>query len=133
MKYGYLSFKLEILEYCDINNLLKREQYYLDYLKPEYNVLKVAGSMLRFKHSEYTRKLFHITRLGRIFSETARPKMSLNNHKSISVILTNIKTGNTINFRSKSKAAKYLGVSETTVRNSIKLNKSCEGYIIMIG
>jgi NUMOD1 domain len=76
---------LEILEYCDINNLLKREQYYLDNLKPEYNVLKIA-----------------------------------NNYKSIPVILTNINTGDTIKFSSKSKAAQFLNVSETTVRNSIK-------------
>lgn len=58
MKYGYSSFKLEILEYCDTNNLLKKEQYYLDYLKPEYNVLRIAGSMLGFKHRESTKKLF---------------------------------------------------------------------------
>ena len=97
LKYSYSSFKLEILEYCDINNLLKREQYYLDNLKPEYNVLKIA-----------------------------------NNYKSIPVILTNINTGDTIKFSSKSKAAQFLNVSETTVRNSIKWNKSCKGYTIII-
>jgi len=89
--------------------------------------------MLGFKHSEYTKKLFHITRLGRLFSETTKLKLSVNNHKSIPVIITNIKTGNTIKFPSKSKAAKFLGVSETTVRNYLKLNKSYKGYVIMIG
>lgn len=44
LKYGYSSFKLEILEFCDKKDVLKREQYYLDSLKPEYNVLKTAGS-----------------------------------------------------------------------------------------
>lgn len=34
-KYGYSKFKLEILEYCEISNLIEREQYYLDLLKPE--------------------------------------------------------------------------------------------------
>jgi hypothetical protein len=71
--------------------------------------------------------------LGRLFSETTRLRLSANSYKSISVILTNIRTGNTIKFSSKSKAAKFLGVSETTVRNFIKLNKSCKGYSIMIG
>lgn len=65
LEYGYYSFKLEILEYCEPNVLIEREQYYLDNLKPEYNVLKKAGSMLGFRHSEYTKKLFRITRLGR--------------------------------------------------------------------
>lgn len=132
LKYGYSSFKLEILEYCDINNLLKREQYYLDNLKPEYNVLKIAGSMLGFKHSKHTKKLFHITRLSCQFSEATRLKLVANNYKSIPVILTNINTGDTIKFSSKSKAAQFLSVSETTVRNSIKWNKSCKGYTIII-
>lgn len=131
LKYGYSSFKLEILEYCESNTLIKREQYYLDNLKPEYNVLKKAGSVLGFKHSEYTKKLFSITRIGRLCSETTRLKLSINNHKSIPVILTNIKTRNIIKFSSISKAAQFLNVSETTVRKFIKLNKSYKGYIII--
>ena len=43
LKYGYSKFKLEILEYCKISNLIEREQYYLDNLKPEYNILLKAG------------------------------------------------------------------------------------------
>ena len=42
LKHGYDSFSLDILEYCEINILIEREQYYLDLLKPEYNILKVA-------------------------------------------------------------------------------------------
>ena len=44
LKYGYSGFKLEILEYCDPEKCLEREQYYLDNLKPKYNVLLRAGS-----------------------------------------------------------------------------------------
>jgi group I intron endonuclease len=68
LKYGYSSIKLEILEYCERNILIKKEQYYLDLLKPKYNILKIAGSMLGFKHSKSTKKLFRITRLDRLFS-----------------------------------------------------------------
>ena len=56
MKYGYFNFSIEILEYCDKSQLISREQYYMDLLKPEYNILKVAGSSLGFKHSEESRK-----------------------------------------------------------------------------
>jgi group I intron endonuclease len=45
---------LEILEYCTKENAISREQYYLDLLNPEYNILKIAGSRLGFKHSEET-------------------------------------------------------------------------------
>jgi group I intron endonuclease len=51
LKYGYSSFTLEILEYCEISDLIKREQYYIDTLKPEYNILKVAGSLFGYKHT----------------------------------------------------------------------------------
>jgi group I intron endonuclease len=51
LKYGYENFNLEILEYCKADELLVREQYYLDLLIPEYNVLTRAYSLLDFKHS----------------------------------------------------------------------------------
>lgn len=40
---GYKNFTLEILEYCDKNNLIEREQYYIDLIKPEYNIQSIAG------------------------------------------------------------------------------------------
>ena len=40
LKYGYNKFSLDILEYSEPNVLIKREQYYLDILKPKYNILK---------------------------------------------------------------------------------------------
>ena len=35
VKYGYTNFKLEILEYCEAKDVLLREQYYIDLIKPE--------------------------------------------------------------------------------------------------
>ena len=52
LKYGYSRFSLDILEYCDTSILIQREQYYIDLLKPEYNILQVAGSLLGYKHTE---------------------------------------------------------------------------------
>ena len=43
--------RLEILEYCRADELIKREQYYLDLLYPEYNILKHAYSLLGYKHT----------------------------------------------------------------------------------
>lgn len=60
LKNGYSNFSLEILEYCSPENTILREQYYIDLLKPEYNILKTAGSLLGFKHSEETIKKFRI-------------------------------------------------------------------------
>lgn len=52
LKYGHINFTLEILEYCPKTKLLEREQFYLDLLVPDYNILKYAYSLLGFKHSE---------------------------------------------------------------------------------
>jgi group I intron endonuclease len=54
LKYGYSSFSLEILEYCERSLAVSREQYYIDSLTPEYNILKKAGSSLGYRHSEET-------------------------------------------------------------------------------
>lgn len=40
-KYGEGNFVLSIVEIC--NNTLEREQYYIDTLKPEYNLAKIAA------------------------------------------------------------------------------------------
>jgi group I intron endonuclease len=55
IKYGYSNFSLEILEYCEPSRVVTREQYYIDLLKPEYNILKVAGSSWGYKHTEESR------------------------------------------------------------------------------
>jgi group I intron endonuclease len=52
LKYGHSKFTFEILEYCDSNVLIEREQYYLSNFDFEYNVLENAHSILGFKHSE---------------------------------------------------------------------------------
>jgi len=64
LKHGYSNFQLEILEYCKKSELIKREQYYLDLLQPEYNILKIAGSRLGSKHSVETKKKMSVSRLG---------------------------------------------------------------------
>lgn len=51
-KHGLSDFSLEILKYCNLVKCIKWEQYYIDLLKPEYNLLKVAGSPLGSKHTE---------------------------------------------------------------------------------
>jgi group I intron endonuclease len=42
------------LEYCAPDKVIEREQYYIDRIKPKYNILKFAGSCLGRNHSEET-------------------------------------------------------------------------------
>lgn len=61
-KYGEDNFEFIILEYVEITeNLLNREQFYLDKLQPwkrniGYNLCPNAGSMLGYKHSDETKR-----------------------------------------------------------------------------
>lgn len=52
LKYGHSNFSLSIFEYCEPDKCIEREQYYIDFFKPEYNILQTAGSSLGYKHSE---------------------------------------------------------------------------------
>lgn len=72
IKYGYSNFILEILEYCD-RDIVSREQYYIDMLNPEYNILETAGSSLGFKHSQETLDYF---KNKRKVSEETRKNLS---------------------------------------------------------
>lgn len=54
-KYGIDNFSYEIIEYIDdVNKLIEREQIWLDFFKPEYNICITAGSNLgrKFKVSK---------------------------------------------------------------------------------
>ncbi len=52
-KHGEENFVFEVLEIVeDKERLIEREQYYLDSMNPDYNISKIAGSQLGFKHSQ---------------------------------------------------------------------------------
>jgi hypothetical protein len=46
-KYGMEFLTFEILEECEPKNCIKREQYFIDTLNPEYNLCRIAGSSFR--------------------------------------------------------------------------------------
>jgi len=52
LKYGYDNFMIGILEYCAIDKLIERENFYISTLLPEYNILKYAYSSYGYKHTK---------------------------------------------------------------------------------
>ena len=110
LKYGHDNFILEILECCTKGDLLNREQFYLDLLNPEYNVLEFAYSLLGYKHTKDNIELFKLktisdghkqilslTHKGKVVSEETKKKLSLatteykKNNPLTSEALANIK------------------------------------------
>jgi group I intron endonuclease len=145
LAHGYDNFKLEILEHCEPSKVVEREQFYLDLLKPEYNIQKVAGSPLGFKHSEET-----ILKLKDLASNRSKETLiklkthikSLNcsqEHKdhliklntslehiaktAKAVTVFNIETQESMEFRSMTQAANFLDVRPESVRRSILNNR----------
>ena len=90
LKYGYENFNIEILEYCRADELVLREQYYLDLIEPEYNILTNSYSLLGYKHSpeniakfklkkisQEHKDILSLTHLGKVVSQETRDKLSL--------------------------------------------------------
>ena len=64
------------MEYCNKEDLIKREQYYLELLNPEYNICTTAGSTLGKLHSEETKAKIAEAAIGRIHSEETKAKIA---------------------------------------------------------
>lgn len=67
-KYGQDAFIFEVIEYCTKESLIEREQYYIDTLRPEYNLSPTAGNCLGVKHSEEVRRRRSELNKGNMFS-----------------------------------------------------------------
>lgn len=77
-KYGEQNFEFQILEIIDDKTkLVEIEQYYIDTLKPNYNIAPIAGSRFGIKASEETRKKISACQIGRKQSEESKIKRSL--------------------------------------------------------
>ena len=64
-KYGEDAFTFEILEYVMSEDLIVREQFYLDTYSPEYNISPTAGSLLGIQHTDETRANMSIAKTGK--------------------------------------------------------------------
>lgn len=78
-------------------------------------------------------QILHVVTKKRIFPEATRLKLSARSYKSIAVTLRKTSTNLDTKFSSINKAAQFLGVSETTVRNFLKQDRTCKDYIIILG
>lgn len=152
IKYGYSNFQLTILEYCTPEKCIEREQYYFDKLKPEYNILKKAGSLLGFKHSEKTlikfRKRKHseetrakisAVQIGKVLSEETKaklkglPRPKGSGRSKIQIEVFDVETGIKTIYVSISEASLALGAHKGTISKYItsSSNKPFKGrYVI---
>jgi len=96
-KYGIKDLWFKIMEFCPKEKLIEREQYYMDILKPEFNICLVAGSSLGVIFTEERKQKFRgknnpmygihrigkeATNFGNCHTEKAKRKMS-ESHKGL--------------------------------------------------
>jgi group I intron endonuclease len=135
LKYGYSKFSIEILEYCFPEKCIKREQYYIDLLNPEYNILKKAGSSFGHKHGEETRVKMSNAKRGENNSmfgkkhslrreetlikmsnaQKGRPRQEGSGRPSQKIEVTDIKNNITITYDSITAAALALNIGQSTI------------------
>ena len=127
LKNGYSNFKLEILEYCDSTEVIAREQYYLDLYLPEYNILKIAGSTLGYKHTEETLAKFKQRKLSKESLEKLQNHLAilnprLNKEKRIEVFIFDFDNNEDTLYPSIIEAAEAIGTDTKTIWEKSKTN-----------
>lgn len=70
------NFIYELLELCDVNILIQKEQFYIDTLNPEYNIAKVANSSKGIVRRKSTKEKIKNSLLG-----TKQSKETVNKRK----------------------------------------------------
>ena len=115
LKYGPSNFSLEILEYCEPDKLLEREQYYIDYLKPEYNIAKIAGSPLGIKLSEETKRKISLAMKG-----DKNPMFGKIHTKETRSTMSSLKIGINNNMYGKTHSEKSKKLTSNTLKNRLK-------------
>jgi group I intron endonuclease len=71
-KYGESDLQFSILLGCEISDLIRIEQYFLDSHNPYFNTCKIAGSCLGIKRSKETRQKQSLLKKDKPLSEEHR-------------------------------------------------------------
>jgi excinuclease UvrABC nuclease subunit len=124
LKYGFSNFRLDILEYSDKHNVLEREQYYMDLLKPRYNIVQKAGSTLGYKHtSESLAKMRDFVLSTEVRDRKALSTVNATAARKISIIVEDIETNVKSEYASLTEAGKALGVTKAAISQGLLKNK----------
>ena len=109
-----LNFFLSILEYCEPEKCLEREDYYFKLLKPEYNTsLNPSATMSGRKHSEETKTKISEALIGENNPMYGKPKSEGAGIPSQAIEVTNIKNNITTTYISMGEASRALNIPFT--------------------
>jgi len=97
-----------------------------------YNLLKNAGSLTGFKHSEATIERIRASKIGRNHSEAAKLKIAVGSVKALSVLAINNNIGEVIEFISIRKASKFIGKHYSYITKCLKRHEFYKGELFTV-
>jgi len=120
LKYGFSNFRLEIIEYSYKYNVLTREQYYMNLVKPKYNIVEIVGSTLGYKHTPESLAKMR----GFVLSDKVRDKKALSTvnataARRIPIIVEKRETKVKQEYYSLTEARYALGVSRASISQAL--------------
>jgi hypothetical protein len=115
-KYGKDNFIFEVIEYCQKELCVEREQYYLDTLKPQYNKRTDATLNLGVKNSKETREKIS-KGLKLAFLEGRRECKCVN---GVPVVLFDLEGNELLEFASAGLCAAFLQICRNAPLRAIK-------------
>jgi hypothetical protein len=128
LKHGHSNFSLTILEYCDKEKCLEREDFFLSSFPHEYNILEKAGSPLGRKHSDETPKIMSENKKGENNPMYNKPRADGAGNPSQRIEVTDIKNNTTTSYNSMSEAARALNIYSCKIIYSYFLQNQKKPY-----
>jgi group I intron endonuclease len=139
-KYGEENFSFDLIEIVENKlDLIKREQVWIDFLNPEYNICRIAGSRIGSKCSEETKKKICLSTVGdkngmygKKHSEESKNKMrlvALNMSEETKRLIANYQIGKKHSQHRIDKSSKSRTGQKRSQETKAKLSKSLKGRI----
>lgn len=122
IKYGSDEFIFEVLEYCEKDKLVERENYYINLIKPEYNTRIEAENNLGLACSENTKSLISQTLKEKYNKGEIKAYSQTHKQKEVEQYEMNGKYVTT--YKSPKEAELTLGMSAGDVSKAVKETSS---------
>jgi 5-bromo-4-chloroindolyl phosphate hydrolysis protein len=129
VKYGYEHFSLIILENCEEDMLLERENFFIKALQPEYNIIKVNSSTVAREITAETsqkRSLArknYLAKSGYKLADYCPVLADLNKARAKPIKVLNLTTNSEKIYESISQARQELKIDKQTIKKYIENKK----------
>jgi len=120
-KYGEDAFEFSVIEYWEPEFLVSFEQWWMNMLRPEYNIAPVAGNTLGVKHTDEARANMAAAQTGKKHTKEHRANVSAAKRGNTNTL------GHTLTKEHKAKISESLMGHNTTDETRAKLSAAAMG------